>query len=150
MFWKVLLNRRLLNVAEPMAGPWPGSGSSLTQMPKPDLASNASPLFKTPEIEMFVNIVSVTGVCSGYLVWNMMPEYVGSMMSTSLTRMPRNSFDAAKAQIAPNVWLPQKWPPARTSEMFWNVVSCGPKPTNGYPKSSELMVRPAYVNVSAM
>ena len=50
-------------MTEPTAGPWPGSGSSLTQMPKPDLASNASPLLLAPEIEMFVKTVSVTGNC---------------------------------------------------------------------------------------
>ena len=38
----------------------------------------------------------------------MMPEYVGSTMSTSHTRIPRNSFEAAKTQMAPKVWLPQK------------------------------------------
>jgi hypothetical protein len=43
-----------------------------------------------------------------------------------------------------NVWAPQKCPPARTIEMFENwVTGVDPNPTNGYPKSSELMVMPA-------
>ena len=51
------------------------------------------------------------------------------MMSTSLTRMPWNTFEAENTQIAGNVWSPQKWPPARTSEMFWNAVGgLAPKP----------------------
>src|SRR5581483_2060338 len=108
MFWKLLLKVRVLKVTEPITGPWPVSGNSLAQIPKPDLASKASPLRCAPEMEMRVNIVSVIGCCSGYLLWNMMPEYVGSTMSTSDTRIPRNSLDAAKHQIAPKVWLPQK------------------------------------------
>ncbi|MFD2355219.1 PfkB family carbohydrate kinase [Nonomuraea ferruginea] len=39
MFCALSAKRRPRNVAEPTAGPWPCSGSSLTQMPKPDLAS---------------------------------------------------------------------------------------------------------------
>ena len=70
MFWKLLLNIRLLKVAEPTAGPWPASGISLTQMPKPDLASNASPLFCAPEIRTLVKIVSVTGLGPGAGTWS--------------------------------------------------------------------------------
>ena len=40
------------------------------------------------------------------------------MMSTSVTRMPWNSFEAENTQMRRNTWLPQKWPPARASEMF--------------------------------
>src|SRR6266540_6980050 len=113
-------------------------------MPNPDLASNASPLFCAPVMVTLVNTVSVTG-CSGlppvYLVWNMMPEYVGSTMSTSDTRMPRNSFEAEKHQMAPKVCAPQKWPPARISDTLSNRVGGdAPNPMNGKPKSSELMV----------
>ena len=62
-----------------------------------------------------------------------MPEYVGSTMSTSVTRMPWNSFDAREhPDRAGKVWLPQKWPPARTSEMFSNPVGgLAPKPIIG-------------------
>ncbi len=46
--------------------------------------------------------------------------------------MPRNSFEAEKTQIAGKVWEPQKCPPARTSEMFWNWVGgLAPNPMNG-------------------
>src|SRR5689334_15450942 len=101
-------------------------------MPKPDLASNASPLFCAPLMLTRVKTVSVTGCASGYLDWNMMPEYVGSTMSTSDIRMPRNSLEAANIQMAGNVCAPQKCPPARTSEMFWNWVGgVLPNPTNG-------------------
>src|SRR5690606_38254314 len=72
-------------VADPTAGPCPGSGISLTQMPSRALASKASPLLRAPEIVTSVKIVSVIGF-SGcpleYLVWNMIPWYVGSTMST--------------------------------------------------------------------
>src|SRR5689334_14559104 len=119
-------------------------------MPMPDLASYASPLFCAPLTVTSMKMVSMTGCCSGYFDWNMMPEYVGSTMSTLLIQMPRNSFEAAKIQMATKVWLPQKWPPARTSEMFANRVGVVPNPTNGYPKSSELIVIPEYVSMSAM
>src|SRR3954451_12071732 len=59
----LLLNCRLLNVTEPTAGPWPASGSGLAQTPKPDLASNWSPLFCAPLIVMVVNTVSLIGFC---------------------------------------------------------------------------------------
>ena len=72
-------------------------------------------------------------------------------MSTSLTRMPWNFFDAENTQMAGNVWLPQKWPPARTIEMFWKLVGAAePNSSIGYPKSSELIVMPEYTSVSAM
>ncbi|MOA68979.1 hypothetical protein D3C78_1968840 [compost metagenome] len=64
-------------------------------------------------------------------------------MSTSLTRMPWNTFDAENTQMAGKVWLPQKCPPARTIEIFWRFVGGeAPNPFIGYPKSSELMVIP--------
>src|SRR5256885_6329458 len=63
MFWKLLLILRLLKVTEPTVGPWPGSGKSLAHKPKPDLASNASPLRCAPVIVMLVNTVSATGNC---------------------------------------------------------------------------------------
>lgn len=53
--------------------------------------------------------------------------------------------------MAGNVWLPQKWPPARTIEMFWKLVGAAePNSSIGYPKSSELIVMPEYTSVSAM
>ena len=53
-------------------------------------------------------------------------------MSTSLTRMPWNTFDAENTQIAGKVCAPQKWPPARTIEMFSNRVGgLAPKPFIG-------------------
>ncbi len=48
-------------MADPTAGPRPGSGISLTRMPKPDLASKASPLFRAPLIDTFVKTVSLIG-----------------------------------------------------------------------------------------
>ena len=57
-------------------------------------------------------------------------------MSTSDTLIPRNSFEAAKHQMAPKVWLPQKCPPSRTSEMFWNCVG-GEDPNPGPAEREE-------------
>ncbi|MNE87374.1 hypothetical protein D3C80_1845700 [compost metagenome] len=59
----VLVIFKLLNTTEPTAGPWPGSADSLAQMPTPDLASKASPLFWAPEMVMLVKMVSATGNC---------------------------------------------------------------------------------------
>ncbi len=64
-------------------------------------------------------------------------------MSTSLTRIPCSFLEAEKTQIPGKVCPPQKWPPARTMEMFWRLVGSVPKPFIGYPKSSEEMVTPA-------
>ena len=56
-------------------------------------------------------------------------------MSTSLTRMPWNFFDAENTQIAGNVCSPQKWPPARTIEMFSNLVGgLGAEPVHRVPE----------------
>src|SRR5690606_5233442 len=103
-------------------------------MPNPDLASKASPLLRAPEIVTSVKIVSVIGF-SGcpleYLVWNMIPWYVGSTMSTSLTRMARKSLDAENNHIPGKVCAPQKWPPQRMIEMFSNLVGVVPKPRKG-------------------
>ncbi len=64
-------------------------------------------------------------------------------MVASLTRMPWKTLVAENTQIAPNTWLPQKCPPSRASEKFWMVVGgLAPKPSNGNPKFSELIVRP--------
>src|SRR5690242_137992 len=96
-----------------------------------------------------VSVMGNSGVLPSYFVWNMMPEYVGSMMSTSLTRIARNSFEAENIHMAGNVCDPQKWPPSRTSAMLDSWVGVVPKPTNAMSKLSELIVTPAYVNVSA-
>src|SRR5690349_3160404 len=90
-----------------------------------------------------VSVIGNSGVVPSYFVWNMMPEYVGSMMSTSLTRMARNSFDAENIQMAGNVCCPQKCPPSRTRDMLDSCVAVVPKPTNGMSKLSELIVTPA-------
>jgi hypothetical protein len=50
-------------VADPTAGPWPGSGSSFAQIAQPDLASNWSPDRCAPLIDTLVKTVSVTGFC---------------------------------------------------------------------------------------
>src|SRR5262245_27112642 len=115
-------------------------------MPQPDLASNWSPLRTTLEMVMLVKIVSVTGKLGvfgdGYWVWNMIPPWVGASLSTLVTRIPRNSLLAENSQIAGKTWLPQKWPPARSIVMLSKVVGWVPKPTNGKPKFSELIVMP--------
>jgi len=61
MSMKFWLSTRWLKVTEPTAGPWPGSGMGLAQMPKPDLALNWSPLCCAPVIVEFVKMESVTG-----------------------------------------------------------------------------------------
>ena len=134
MFWALFDITRFVNVAEPTAGPWPGSGSSLTQMPKPDLASNSSPDLRAPVIVMFSNVVfwnEFSGLDPLYFVWNMIPEYVGSMMSTFRTSIAVKLFDALNSHIAGKVCWPQKWPPARTRVIPSNVVFPGPKPSMG-------------------
>jgi hypothetical protein len=71
-------------------------------------------------------------------------------MSTSDTRIPWNTFEAENTQMPGKVCAPQKWPPARTIEMFSNLVGGeAPNPFMGIPKSSELMVIPEYTSVSA-
>ena len=57
--------------------------------------------------------------------------------------MPWNGLVAENIQIAPNAWLPQKWPPSRASEKLAMVVGgLSSKPSNAKPKFSELIVRP--------
>ena len=78
----------------------------------------------------------------------MTPSYVGSTMSTLLTRMPVNAPSPELSHSAGNTCWPQKWPPDRTIEMLSNVV-VPLNPTNGIPKLIDEIVSPGYVSWSA-
>ena len=120
----LLVSVRLLKVAEPTAGPWPGSGSSLAQMPKPDLASNASPLL----LRAGDRDVGEDGVGDREL--RLAADVVGLEHDAAVRRV--DDVDVADPDALEHLRgredpdrrgrsaSPQKWPPARTSEMFSN------------------------------
>ena len=77
-----------------------------------------------------------------YFSWNPIPSYVGSSMSTLLTRMPVKAPSPENSHSAGKIcWLPQKWPPDRTTEMLSNVV-VPLKPMNEMPKLIDEIVTP--------